>query len=60
MGLVVVLVGEGVVIWFHQVLYNEEGLYSIYNVPRAAEVARDEFYITRLIQGAPCHPSVIL
>ena len=54
------VVGEGVVIWFHQVLYNGEGLYSICNVPRAAEVARDEFYITRLIQASPCYPPVIL
>ena len=35
-GLVVVEVGVGVVIWFHQVLYNGEGLYSKHHLPKAA------------------------
>ena len=52
----VVEVGVGVVIWFHQVLYNGEGLYSKHHLPKAAEVATDQFNVTRLIQAIPCHP----
>ena len=54
-GLVVVEVGVGVVIWFHQVLYNGEGLYSKHHLPKAAEVATDQFNVTKLIQD-PSNP----
>ena len=59
-GLVVVEVGVGVVIWFHQVLYNGEGLYSKHHLPKAAGVATDQFNVTRLIQAIPCHPPALV
>ena len=58
--MVVVVVGEGVVIWFHQVLYIGEGLYSKHHLPKAEGVATDQFNVTRLIQAISCHPPAVV